>query len=95
MIAKIGEAALVVVDPNGREGARRQKDRRSSPDLQVRYGSRSATRLRHPLVEARHAGHAAEVMRHASIETTMKFYVEHNADDISADLWRWQGSVFG
>ena len=34
-------------------------------------------------------------MRHASIETTMSFYVEHNADDVSAELLPWAGNTLG
>ncbi len=28
------------------------------------------------------------LLRHESIETTMKFYVSHQADELSRDLWR-------
>jgi hypothetical protein len=35
------------------------------------------------------------LMRHASIDTTMAFYVEHNADDVSADLAAFAGSDAG
>jgi hypothetical protein len=25
----------------------------------------------------------------------MRYYVEHNADDVSADVWAWSGNVSG
>jgi len=36
-----------------------------------------------------------QLMRHRSIETTMKYYVEHQADDVAADLWALSGSTLG
>ncbi|MBA4106846.1 MAG: hypothetical protein C0485_13930 [Pirellula sp.] len=36
-----------------------------------------------------------QLMRHASIETTMSYYVEHNADDVSAELLPWAGNTSG
>lgn len=33
-------------------------------------------------------------MRHASISTTMAYYVDLQADDISGDLWRQFGPEF-
>jgi hypothetical protein len=35
------------------------------------------------------------LMLHASIETTMRYYVEFNADDISVGLLNWQSNVSG
>jgi integrase len=94
-IAKIGEAALVVVDPNV---VKLRVDKKTGEvhripkcttahDLRRAFGTRWSKRVMPAMLQ--------KLMRHASIETTMKFYVEHNADDISADLWRWQGSILG
>ncbi len=36
-----------------------------------------------------------QLMRHTSITTTMKFYVENNADSVSAELWGQLGNTLG
>ena len=36
-----------------------------------------------------------KLMRHALIETAMRYDVKHNADDVSANLWNWRGNVSG
>ena len=40
---------------------------------------------RHP--PARHAAQLRKLMRHADVQTTMKFYVDHDADELAAKLW--------
>ena len=35
------------------------------------------------------------LMRHHSIETTLKHYVEQNAEDVAAELWEQFGNTFG
>lgn len=94
-IAKIGETALVVVDQNvvklrvdKKTGEVSQIPKcATAHDLRRAFGTRWSKRVMPAMLQ--------KLMRHASIETTMKYYVEHNADDISADLWRWQGSILG
>src|SRR5690606_25003806 len=56
-------------------------------DLRRAFGTRWSKRVMPAMLQ--------KLMRHASIETTMKFYVEHNADDVSADLWAAVGSILG
>ena len=56
-------------------------------DLRRAFGTRWSKRVMPATLQ--------KLMRHASIETTMRYYVEHNADDVSADLWAWAGSVPG
>ena len=36
-----------------------------------------------------------QLPRHSSIETIMKNYIEHEADDVAADLWALQGNALG
>jgi len=36
-----------------------------------------------------------ELMRHSSIETTMKYYVGVNAEATADELWRVSGKVLG
>lgn len=92
-IARIGEAAMVVVDANvlrlrvdKETGATKSVPKcATAHDLRRAFGTRWSKRVMPALLQ--------KLMRHATIETSMKFYVEHNADDISADLWNWKGSV--
>ena len=93
-ISDIGEAAMVVVAQD--VGVRVDKESgkevpvakyASAHDLRRAFGTRWSKRVMPATLQ--------KLMRHRSIETTMKFYVEHNADDISADLWAWAGSVSG
>lgn len=95
IVAKIGEAALVVVDANV---IRLRVDKKTGEvtkvpkcatahDLRRAFGTRWSKRVMPVMLQ--------RLMRHASIETTMRYYVEHNADDISADLWNWQSNVSG
>jgi hypothetical protein len=36
-----------------------------------------------------------ELMRHESIETTMRYYVGQNAESTADELWRTAGSISG
>jgi len=98
VITTIGETAGVVVskerkrvrewlhDKKGkRTGARRLVEKdvvkyASAHDLRRSFGSRWARKAM-PAVLKR-------LMRHANIATTEKFYVDLNADEVAADLWR-------
>jgi hypothetical protein len=45
----------------------------------IAFGSRWAKRVKTPVL--------MRLMRHASIETTMGYYVDLNVDDMADDLW--------
>jgi len=73
VISKIGEKANVVVN-------KEQKKFASAHDLRRAFGTRWASRVTPAVLQ--------QLMRHASIETTLKFYVEQNADALGAELWK-------
>lgn len=98
LVTKIGKKAGVVVnremkkikedvlDPKTGEstGRTRLVEREvikyaSAHDLRRSFGTRWARRVRTATLKL--------LMRHSSIETTMRFYVEMDADDVAADLW--------
>ncbi len=73
VISKIGEKANVVVNKEqGKFG--------SSHDLRRAFGTRWSSRVTPAVLQ--------QLMRHASIETTLRFYVEQNADSLGAELWK-------
>jgi integrase len=51
----------------------------SAHDLRRSFGTRWAGRVKPAILQL--------LMRHESIETTMKYYVDQDADDISDQLW--------
>ena len=71
-ISKIGKKAQIVVNEQTRKAASAQDYRRS-------FGTRWAKRIM-PAVLKR-------LMRHRAIETTLKYYVEQDVDDIADNLW--------
>lgn len=74
-IGRVGEAAGVVVD--------RKSDKTifaSAHDLRRSFGLRWSRRVMPPVLQ--------ELMRHESIETTMKFYVGQDAQSTAAELHR-------
>ena len=74
-ISRIGEAAGVVVD--------KKKDKTvfaSAHDLRRSFGLRWSRRVMPPVLQ--------ELMRHESIETTMKFYLGQDAQSTAAELHR-------
>lgn len=94
-VSAIGEKAMVITSSTG---GRRKKDKKTDEitimpkfagahDLRRAFGTRWSKRVMPAVLK--------QLMRHRSIETTMSFYVEHNADDVSADLQGWAGSVSG
>lgn len=68
---KIGRAANVVVDERHKGGKILRKFG-SAHDLRRAFGQRWATRVMPPVLK--------ELMRHESVETTMKYYVGQNAE---------------
>jgi len=75
VVGKFGEAANVVVD--------KKKDKTtyaSAHDLRRSFGLRWSRRVMPPVLQ--------ELMRHESIQTTMKFYVGQDAQSTAAELHR-------
>jgi integrase len=73
MIAKIGEKANVVVN-------KEQKKFASAHDLRRAFGTRWASKVTPAVLQ--------QLMRHASIETTLKYYVEQDANALAEELWK-------
>jgi len=73
--ARIGKAANVVVDKKGDKVTFA-----SAHDLRRSFGFRWSRRVMPPLLQ--------ELMRHETIQTTMKFYVGQNAQSTAAELHR-------
>ena len=71
-VSAIGEKAGVLVDPESGKTA-------SAHDLRRSFGSRWARRVMPAVLQ--------RLMRHASIQTTMGFYVDLDADEVAAELW--------
>lgn len=71
-VSLIGQRAGVIVD----EGAERFA---TAHDLRRSFGTRWAKRVAPAVLQV--------LMRHRSIETTMKYYVELQADDVAAEIW--------
>jgi integrase len=76
-ISDIGRHARVVVNKSEGKFA-------SAHDLRRSFGTRWAMRVKPATLQA--------LMRHQTIETTLKYYVEMDADDIAAELWGSQNS---
>ena len=76
VVSDIGKKAGVVVNKADGKFASAHDPRRS-------FGTRWARRVK-PITLMR-------LMRHEAIQTTMKFYVELDADDVSDELWRAYG----
>jgi len=94
-ISAIGEKALVVVDANDLRVRidPKTEEETSVPrcatahDLRRAFGTRWSKRVMPATL--------MQLMRHKSIETTMKYYVEHSADDLAADLWAMEEKDLG
>lgn len=72
VICKIGHKANVVVNKEQNKFA-------SAHDLRRAFGTRWSSRVTPVVLQ--------QLMRHASIETTLSYYVEHNADALGHQLW--------
>jgi integrase len=73
LVTKIGKAARVVVNAADGKTA-------SAHDLRRTFGTRWAKRVMPAVLR--------KLMRHASVETTMGYYVDLNVDDMADDLWQ-------
>jgi integrase len=72
IIGQIGRKAQVLVDSRTGKNA-------SAHDLRRAFGFRWSRRVMPPQLQ--------ELMRHASIETTMRYYVGQNAEATAQELW--------
>jgi len=75
--AKIGEAAEIVVETDPTTGKRKYA---SPHDLRRSFGVRWSLRVLPQQLR--------ELMRHESIETTLKYYVGQDAERTAEELWR-------
>lgn len=73
IVSAIGEKALVVVNKAEAKHA-------SAHDLRRSFGTRWAPRVKPATLKL--------LMRHRSIETTLKYYVSQDADEVAEELWR-------
>lgn len=78
VICQIGAKANVVT-------SKEQNKFASAHDLRRAFGTRWASRVTPVTLR--------QLMRHSSIETTLKYYVEQNVDLIAAELWHGQPSA--
>lgn len=72
IVSEIGEKAGVIVNAGKEKYA-------SAHDLRRSFGTRWAGKVKPALLQL--------LMRHESVETTMKYYVDQDADDVSDQLW--------
>lgn len=77
IVSEIGGRAGVVVNKIEQKYA-------SAHDLRRAFGTRWAARVKPATLQL--------LMRHKSIETTMKYYVGQDADDVADELWSEYGS---
>jgi integrase len=95
IISKIGEKAGVVVDErtkrtkddDGKDAVVTVRKFASAHDLRRAFGQRWASKVMPTVLR--------ELMRHESIETTMKFYVGQNAEATADALWNLAGNTLG
>jgi integrase len=72
-ISAIGKKAGVVVNKTANKYA-------SAHDLRRSFGTRWSSRVKPATLQL--------LMRHKSIETTLKYYVDQDADDVADELWK-------
>jgi integrase len=76
IVSAIGKSAGIVVNKADQKYA-------SAHDLRRAFGTRWAARVKPATLQL--------LMRHKSIETTMKYYVHQDADDVADELWAEYG----
>ena len=72
IVSRMGQAAEVLVN-------REEKKYASAHDLRRSFGTRWAAKVKPATLQL--------LMRHESIETTMKYYVAQDTDDVADELW--------
>jgi integrase len=85
-ISKFGRAAGIVVDERQRRGKTVYKFA-SAHDLRRAFGQRWAAKVMPTVLR--------ELMRHASINTTMAYYVGTNAEATADAVWKVSGDTLG
>lgn len=80
IVGKIGKRANVLVNKSTGKYA-------TAHDLRRSFGTRWAARVKPATLQL--------LMRHESIETTMKYYVAQDADDVAEELWAFARSPNG
>ena len=84
VICRIGKAAgIKVAERSGRSGVKVKYA--SAHDFRRAFGSRWANRVMPVILQ--------QLMRHASISTTMEFYVGRNAEAAAEVLWEASGNT--
>lgn len=73
VVSEIGEKAGIVVNAGKEKYA-------SAHDLRRSFGTRWASKVKPATLQL--------LMRHESVETTMKYYVDQDADDVADLLWK-------
>jgi integrase len=86
IVSAIGKAVGVVVDER-RKGGKTVRKFASAHDLRRAFGQRWAMRVMPTVLR--------ELMRHESIETTMKYYVGQNAEATADVIWAAVGDTLG
>jgi len=84
-VSDIGKIAGIVVESDPHTGE--PSKYASAHDLRRSFGFRWSRRVMPPILK--------EMMRHAKIETTLKFYVGENADATAEELWNVIGDTLG
>jgi len=80
IVSRMGRVAGVIVDKSKDQYA-------TAHDLRRSFGTRWAKEVKPATLQ--------RLMRHRDIATTMKYYVDQDADDIAAELWRGIGTSVG
>jgi integrase len=84
VVAKIGKKAGVRVNSDGRTGKPKFA---SAHDYRRSFGERWAARVMPPILQ--------QLMRHESIDTTLRFYVGQNAKNAATVVWESVGRQLG
>ena len=85
LVGDIGETAGIIVDTNPKTGKARKYA--SAHDLRRSFGQRWAKRVMPAILQT--------LMRHASIQTTMQYYVNIEAEATADVLWDATGNILG
>jgi integrase len=79
-VSEIGETAGVVVNKEQGKFA-------SAHDLRRSFGTRWASKIKPATLQL--------LMRHSTIDTTLRYYVAQDADDVARELWAGFGNTSG